>query len=304
MPCRHCSTSAASYDGDVSESTSPRFGVWAIVAVDAIDVELEIEKLPPYPAGDEARLAVWRAKKITTTAKETREYLARLFGATCHLCEQAIDMSLPAAHPGAPQVDHLDVKSAGGSYTWGNVALAHRTCNSSKNDLRGGVRPPEVYQQKLADALFIHERSAAIAMLRAHDAQEALDGSRATLRLGDRPSGRARLNMTEFEWEEYRVELERQMAAESSAAEAAWGRYAETRARLGYPRVRSRKIDQVIHDERDELGAVRTRMQEKLAARRADGDEMVFRLRSTINVLERTQIMLDEDLGIPASWEV
>ncbi|OII18172.1 hypothetical protein BIV03_04085 [Curtobacterium sp. MCBA15_016] len=282
----------------MNESTGPRFGVWPVVAVDAIDVELEIEKLPPYPADDEERLAVWRAKKITTTAKETREYLARLFGATCHLCEQPIDMTLQAAHPGAPQVDHLDVKSAGGSYTWGNVALAHRTCNSSKNDLRGGVRPPEVYRQKLADALFIHERSAAIAMLRARDAQEALDESKRILRLGDRPSGRARLNITEFEWDEYRVELEREMAAESSAAEAAWGRYAETRARLEYAKARSRKIDQTLHDERDELDGVMTRMQEKLAARVADGDIMTDRLRGTINLLERTQIMLDEDLGL------
>lgn len=278
--------------------------MWPVVAVDAIDVELEIEKLPPYPVGDEARLAVWRAKKITTSAKETREYLARLFGATCHLCEQPIDMTLPADHPGAPQVDHLDAKSAGGSYTWGNVALAHRTCNSSKNDLRGGVRPPEVYRQKLADALFIHERSAAIAMRHARDAQEELDGSRGTLRLGDRPSGRARLRMTEHEWEEYRVEVEQEIATAERAAAAAWLRYTETRARLGYPRARSRKIDQAIHNERDELDAVTTRMQEKLAARRADGDEMIFRLRSTINLLERTQIMLDEDLGVPASWEV
>ncbi|WP_263480168.1 hypothetical protein [Curtobacterium sp. TXMA1] len=41
-------------------------------------------------------------------------------------------------------------------------------------------------------------------------------------------------------------------------------------------------------------------MQEKLAARRADGDEKVFRLRGTINLLERTRIMLDEDLGFVA----
>ncbi|WP_434769960.1 HNH endonuclease [Curtobacterium flaccumfaciens] len=282
----------------MSDSTGPRFGTWPITAIPAIDVELENERLPPYPAGDDARLAVWRAKKITTAAKETREYLARLFGATCHLCEQPIDMSLPLEHPGAPQIDHLEPQSAGGSYAWGNVALSHRTCNSSKNDLRAGIREPAIYRQKLADALFIHERSAAITMLRAHDAQEALDDAKAALRLGDRPTGRARLGMTEFEWEEYRPGVERGIAAAAPAADAAWARYTETRARLDYPKARSRKIDHAIHDERDDLDAVTVRMKEKLAARRAEGDEMVFRLRSTINLLERTQIMLDEDLGI------
>lgn len=272
-----------------------RFG-----AISAIDVELELAKLPPYPAGDEARLAVWRAKKITSTTKETREYLARLFGATCHLCEQPIDMTLPVEHPGAPQIDHLTPKSAGGSYTWGNVALAHRTCNSSKNDLRAGVREPAIYRQKLADALFIHEGSAAIALLRARDLQEDLDESKRVLRLGDRPTGRARLGMTELEWEDCRAEVEQEIATAAPAAAAAWLRYAEARARLGYPKARSRKIDRPLHGERDELDAVTDRMQEKLAARRADGDEMVFRLRSTINLLERTQIMLDEDLELDA----
>ncbi|UBQ02764.1 HNH endonuclease [Curtobacterium sp. TXMA1] len=212
-------------------------------AVPAIDVELEIAKLPPYPAGDEARLAVWRAKKITSTAKETREYLARLFSATCHLCDQPIDMTLPVEHPGAPQIDHLTPKSAGGSYTWGNVALAHRTCNSSKNDLRAGAREPAIYRQKLADALFIHESSAAVALRRARDAQEALDESKRTLRLGDRPTGRARLRMTDLEWEDYRPEVEREIAEAGPAAAAAWARYAEARARWCYPKARSRKID-------------------------------------------------------------
>jgi 5-methylcytosine-specific restriction endonuclease McrA len=266
--------------------------------VPAIDIQLKRDKLPPYPAGDEARLAVWRAKKITTTPKETREYLADLFGATCHLCEQPIDMNVPSKHPGAPQIDHLVPKSSDGSYTWGNVALAHRTCNSSKNDLRGGVRDPAIYRQKLADALFIHDGSAAIALERALHRQRSYDETASLLPFGDKSAGRKKLGMTEGEWVVYRADLEADLADERPELDALWADYATARARLGWPESTTRTVDPRMHDERPDIDAVLTRMQEKLAARHAEGDGMTMRLRGTINLLQRTQILLDEDLGI------
>lgn len=273
--------------------------MWPIQAVPAIDVELANEKLPPYPADDEARLEVWRAKRITTTAKETREYLAALFGARCHLCTQPIDMTLPRAHPGAPEIDHLVPTSAGGMNTWGNVALAHRTCNSSKNDLRGGVRDAAIYQQKLADALFIYERSAAIAMLRARELQQELDYGFSIIEIGGAPAGREHLGLTQSGWLRYKAGLEERLGNERVAVDAAWTEYAETRSRLGYPATGDHDVDEAIRDERPELDAVERRLQEKLAARLSDGGEMVHRLRGTIDLLERTQAMLDGDLDSP-----
>jgi len=54
---------------------------------------------------------------------------------TCHLCGQAVDTTLPALDPGAPELDHITPVSRGGD-TWdrSNYALSHRLCNQRKGN--------------------------------------------------------------------------------------------------------------------------------------------------------------------------
>lgn len=55
----------------------------------------------------------------------------------CSLCGEPIDMGLSGNHRDGPTIDHRIPRSRGGQvYDQGNVALAHKRCNSSKrNDL-------------------------------------------------------------------------------------------------------------------------------------------------------------------------
>lgn len=58
-------------------------------------------------------------------------------GWTCHLCgDPVIDSAGTAHNPEGATVDHLTPIALGGSHTWSNVALAHRSCNVLR-----GARP-------------------------------------------------------------------------------------------------------------------------------------------------------------------
>lgn len=66
--------------------------------------------------------------------KVTRERKkAERNGATCHLCLQAIDMTLPYLDKWAWTLDHLDSLASGGHIN-GTTLPAHRRCNSAKGD--------------------------------------------------------------------------------------------------------------------------------------------------------------------------
>lgn len=48
----------------------------------------------------------------------------------CHLCDQAVDVTLPQWLPGSPEVDHVvPITYDGAEYDRDNVRLSHRYCN-------------------------------------------------------------------------------------------------------------------------------------------------------------------------------
>ncbi|MGW4102294.1 HNH endonuclease [Streptomyces sp. NPDC004976] len=51
---------------------------------------------------------------------------------TCHVCGQAVDVSLPYNDRMAPTRDHIVPRRAGGSHDPSNLKLAHRGCNSRR----------------------------------------------------------------------------------------------------------------------------------------------------------------------------
>ena len=55
---------------------------------------------------------------------------------TCHLCGLFVDRALVVPSPFAPTMDHVIPVSRGGLHTYGNVRLAHFSCNT-----RRGVAP-------------------------------------------------------------------------------------------------------------------------------------------------------------------
>lgn len=75
--------------------------------------------------------------------------------------------------------------------------------------------------------------------------------------------------------------------------EAAWSSSDATLTWLGYD-IGIRWVVSPMQDERPTIAAILGRMQEKLAARLAEGDVYTDRLRGDINLLQRTNITLDE----------
>jgi hypothetical protein len=63
---------------------------------------------------------------------------------TCPICLTPIDLSYKFPHPASAELDHILPSARGGSHTVGNLQLAHRYCNGSKNDERAiGYPSPE-----------------------------------------------------------------------------------------------------------------------------------------------------------------
>jgi len=50
-------------------------------------------------------------------------------GATCWLCGQPLDLSLPRDHDHAATLDHVHPRSIGGPNAIHNLKVAHRACN-------------------------------------------------------------------------------------------------------------------------------------------------------------------------------
>lgn len=65
-------------------------------------------------------------------------------GLTCHICGEQVDLDdfytndndIFIAGEMYPSIDHVKPVSKGGTHTWDNVKIAHRTCNSVKSDKR------------------------------------------------------------------------------------------------------------------------------------------------------------------------
>lgn len=65
--------------------------------------------------------------------------LADRDGSFCNICKKKINMDLPGSHKWGPTIDHLLPVSMGGSNEPGNLALAHRQCNTVRGN-RGAVQ--------------------------------------------------------------------------------------------------------------------------------------------------------------------
>lgn len=67
-----------------------------------------------------------------------RAAVFRRYNNTCHICDQAIDMSLPANDPMSATLDHVIPLIARGPHTESNLRPAHMSCNSMKSIDEGG----------------------------------------------------------------------------------------------------------------------------------------------------------------------
>ena len=72
----------------------------------------------------------WQWQKLAATIK-ARTPLPW----TCHICHRPINPNLTGDHRWGPTIDHIQPISRGGEpYDPHNLALAHRWCNTSKNN--------------------------------------------------------------------------------------------------------------------------------------------------------------------------
>ena len=53
---------------------------------------------------------------------------------TCWLCHRAVPVDVPPSHPDRASMDHVIPRSQGGPHTIDNLRLAHRMCNSLRQD--------------------------------------------------------------------------------------------------------------------------------------------------------------------------
>lgn len=81
------------------------------------------------------RDAIRRSRGKAATVPGERFTLDDVFArdnGVCHLCGKDVDRSLSFTDAMGPTMDHLVPLVAGGAHSLANVALAHRSCNSSK----------------------------------------------------------------------------------------------------------------------------------------------------------------------------
>lgn len=87
----------------------------------------------------EAQRARYRIKstKRRTQMKPTRisaDQVVREYGEACHICSEAIDLSLPRTSKLGLTIDHVIPLSKGGSDEMENLRPAHWICNNRKSD--------------------------------------------------------------------------------------------------------------------------------------------------------------------------
>lgn len=84
------------------------------------------------------RKDIKRRKRLAENGKVdysiTLRKVIQKFGLTCALCGKKVNTKVHSNHNDYPSIDHIIPVSKGGTHTWGNVQLAHRGCNSTKNN--------------------------------------------------------------------------------------------------------------------------------------------------------------------------
>ncbi|SIQ57535.1 HNH endonuclease [Bacillus cereus] len=62
------------------------------------------------------------------------ERLLKRDGNACYLCGETVNVNIDTNDDYYPSIEHLIPIAKGGTHTWGNVKVAHRRCNSLKQD--------------------------------------------------------------------------------------------------------------------------------------------------------------------------
>jgi HNH endonuclease len=88
---------------------------------------------------DRNRVKNQRRRLLGRTGSYKLADIAERDGYRCHLCNRKVDMSLPGTDRMGPTVDHLIPLRDNGDDVESNVALAHRSCNCSRQH-RGNVQ--------------------------------------------------------------------------------------------------------------------------------------------------------------------
>lgn len=65
-------------------------------------------------------------------SRRLRTRVLDVYGTTCHLCAQPIDLSLAFPDGASLSIDHIVPRSRGGSDDIANLRPAHLSCNSSR----------------------------------------------------------------------------------------------------------------------------------------------------------------------------
>jgi 5-methylcytosine-specific restriction endonuclease McrA len=76
---------------------------------------------------------------VKSDERITHEEIAERDNFICHICEQAVDMSLPRTSKFGATLDHVIPVSKGGVDSRENLKLAHWICNIKKSDKILGV---------------------------------------------------------------------------------------------------------------------------------------------------------------------
>lgn len=69
----------------------------------------------------------------TTRAQKARNKRILKANPVCHICGQAIDLTLRTPHPDSGEVDHKVPRARGGTDDLTNLASSHRRCNAAKS---------------------------------------------------------------------------------------------------------------------------------------------------------------------------
>ncbi|MFC8733580.1 HNH endonuclease [Luteimicrobium sp. NPDC057192] len=73
-------------------------------------------------------MSTWGGRRAVALTKQVIE----LYGSTCHLCLERINLAAPPRHPSGPSADHVVPRKYGGSDHLSNLRPAHRRCNSRR----------------------------------------------------------------------------------------------------------------------------------------------------------------------------